>query len=66
MFRISNLTKVLEKNARGLKWKLLEVGLQRKKSEHGSMLERDRLIALGIFCLVMFSSLIGVISLEAA
>jgi hypothetical protein len=59
------LTKFLEKNASGLKWKLLEAKLEMKKSEHGFMMERDKLIALGIFGLMLFQNLTSVISLEA-
>ena len=64
--KIPNLTKFLEKNASVLKWKLLEVELKRKKSQHGSMIERDRLVTLDIFGLVLFPNIIGVISLEIA
>jgi hypothetical protein len=62
--KIPNLTKVLEKNAIVLKWKLLEIKLERKKSQYGSMIKRDRLVVLGIFDLVLFPSLTSVISLE--
>jgi hypothetical protein len=64
--KIPNLTNFLEKNASVLKWKLLEVELKRKTSQHGSMIERDRLVTLGIFGLVLFPSIMGVISLEVA
>jgi len=66
LLKIPHLSRFLEKNASGLKWKFLEVELERKKLQYGSMLERDRLIALGIYGLVLFPSLTGVISLEAA
>jgi len=64
LLKVPNLTKFLKKNASGLKWKLLEAELKRKRSEHGSMIEKDKLIALGIFGLVLFPSLTSVISLE--
>jgi hypothetical protein len=41
----------LEKNAIGLKWKFLEVELEKKSGS-----EEERLIALGIFGLVLFPS----------
>jgi len=66
LLKIPHLSRFLEKNGSGLKWKFLEVELERKKEQYRSMLERDRLIALGIYGLVLFPSLIGVISLEAA
>jgi len=66
LLKIPHLSRFLEKNGSGLKWKFLEVELEKKKEQYGSMLERDRLIALGIYGLVLFPSLIGVISLEAA
>jgi len=58
---ISNLEKFLEKNATGLKWRMLEIELEKK-----SGLEKERLITLGIFGIVLFSSHTGVVSLEAA
>jgi hypothetical protein len=61
LLRISNLEKFLEKNATGLKWRMLEIELEKK-----SGLEKERLIALGIFGLVLFPSQTGVVSLEAA
>jgi len=66
LLKIPNLTKFLEKDAIELKWKLLEVGLERKNLQHGSLIESDRLVALGIVGPVLFSSLTGVISLEVA
>jgi hypothetical protein len=53
--------KFLEKNATSLKWKMLEVELEKKSGS-----EKERLIALGMFGLVLFPSQTGVISLEAA
>jgi hypothetical protein len=61
LLRISNLEKFLEKNATGLKWRMLEIELEKK-----SGLEKERLIALGIFGLVLFPSQTGLVSLEAA
>jgi len=61
LLRISNLEKFLEKNATDLNWRMLEIDLEKK-----SGLEKDRLIALGIFGLVLFPSQTGVVSLEAA
>ena len=60
--QIFQLGKVfLEKNATGLKWRMLEIELEKK-----SGLEKERLIALGIFGLVLFPSQTGLVSLEAA
>jgi hypothetical protein len=66
LLKIPHLSRFLEKNGSGLKWKFLEVELEKKKEQCVSVLERDRLIALGIYGLVLFPSLKGVISLEAA
>ena len=66
LLKIPHLSRFLEKNGSGLKWKFLEVELEKKKEQYVSVLERDRLIALGIYGLVLFPSLKGVISLEAA
>jgi hypothetical protein len=61
LLRIFNLERSLEKNATGLKWKFLEVELEKKSGS-----EKERLIALGIFGLVLFPRKTGVISLDAA
>jgi hypothetical protein len=61
LLRIVNLEKFLEKNAIGLKWRMLEIELEKKSGS-----EKERLIALGIFGLVLFPSQTGVVSLEAA
>ena len=53
LLKIPHLSRFLEKNGSGLKWKFLEVELERKKEQYGSMLERDRLIALGIWSRVI-------------
>jgi hypothetical protein len=66
LLKIPHLSRFLEKNGSGLKWKFLEVELEKKKEQCVSVLVRDRLIALGIYGLVLFPSLKGVISLEAA
>ena len=50
----------MEKNGTGLKWRMLEFELEKK-----SRLEKERLIALGIFGLVLFPSQTGLVSLEA-
>jgi hypothetical protein len=55
LLRTSNLEKFLEKNATDLKWKMLETEL-----EKNSGLEKERLIALGMFGLVLFPSQTGV------
>ena len=59
LLRISDLERFLEKNVAGLKWKMLEFELEKKSGA-----EKERLIALGIFGLVLFPSQIGIISLE--
>ena len=59
LLRISNLEKFLEKNATGLKWRMLEIELEKK-----SGLEKERLIALGIFGLVLFPSQTGLVSMR--
>jgi hypothetical protein len=61
LLKIANLEKFLEKSAIGLKWRMLEIQMEKK-----SGLEKERLIALGIFGLVLFPSQTGVVSLEAA
>ena len=66
LLKIPYMSRFLEKNGSGLKWKFLEAELEKKKEQYVSVLERDRLIALGIYGLVLFPSLKGVISLEAA
>jgi len=60
LLRISNLEIFLEKNATGLKWRMLEIEPEKK-----SGLEKERLIAFGIFGLVLFPSQTGLVSLEA-
>jgi lipoprotein NlpI len=47
-----------------LKWKILEAELERNKSQHRSLIERYRLVVLDIFGLVLFPSLMSVISFE--
>ena len=59
LLRIFNLDKSLEKNATGLKWKLLKVELEKKSGS-----EKERLIGLGIFGLMLFPNKTGVISLD--
>jgi len=61
LLRIPNLEKSLEKKAAGLRWKMLELELEQKSGS-----EKERLIALGIFGLVLFPSRTGIVSLEAA
>ena len=61
LLRIPNLERSLEKKAAGLRWKMLESELEQKSGS-----EKERLIALGIFGLVLFPSRTGIISLEAA
>ena len=61
LLRISNLEKVLGKNDTSLKWRMLEIELEKKSGS-----EQERLIALGIFGLVLFPSQTGLVSLEAA
>jgi hypothetical protein len=60
LLRTSNLEFFLEKIAIGLKWKILEIELEKKSGS-----EKERLIALGIFGPVLFPSQTGVVSLEA-
>jgi len=59
LLRIPNLERFLEKKAAGLKWKTLEFELEQRSGS-----EKERLIALGIFDLVLFPSQTGVISLD--
>ena len=61
LLRIANLEKFFEKNATSLKCRMLEIELEKKSGS-----EKERLIALGIFGLVLFPSQTGVVSLEAA
>jgi len=46
LLRISNLEKFLENNATGLKWRMLEIELEKKLG-----LEKERLIALAYLAL---------------
>jgi hypothetical protein len=48
LLKFPYLDRFLEKNVSCLKWKLLEAELEKKKSEDGSVSERERLITLGI------------------
>ena len=59
LVRVSDLERFFEKNAAGLKWKMLEFELENKFKA-----EKERLIVLGIFGLVLFPSQTGIISLE--
>jgi hypothetical protein len=61
LLRISNLEKFLEKNATDLKWRMLEIELEKKSGSN-----KERLIALDIFGLVLFPNQTGVVSLETA
>jgi len=61
LLRITNLEKFLEKNATGLKWGMLEIELEKRSGS-----EKERLITLGIFGLMLFPSQTVVVSLEAA
>ena len=61
LLRIPSLERFLEKKVAGLKWKTLEFELEQRSGS-----EKERLIALGIFGLVLFPSWTGIISLEAA
>ena len=53
-------------NSGGLRWKRLEELLIAKKSNHVANLEVYRILALGIFGLILCPSTAGIISLEAA
>jgi hypothetical protein len=53
-------------NSGGLRWKRLEELLIAKKTNPGAKLEKHRILALGIFGLVLCPSTTGIISLEAA
>ena len=59
LLRIPNLERFLVKKVAGLKWKTLEFEL-----EQSSESEKERLIALDIFGLVLFPSRTSIISLE--
>ena len=61
LLRIPNMERFLEKKVAGLRWKTLELELEQKSGS-----EKERLIALGIFGLVLFPSRTSIISLEAA
>jgi len=60
LLRIANLENFLENKTTCLKWRMLEIELEKKSGS-----EKERLIALGIFGLVLFPSQTGVVSLEA-
>jgi hypothetical protein len=49
-----------------LKWKIIEEVFERRKNDSRFIEENGRILALGIFRLVLFPNLIGTNSLEAA
>jgi hypothetical protein len=53
-------------NSRGLSWKRLEELLIAKKANPSAKMEKHKILALGIFGLVLYPSTTGIISLEAA
>ena len=73
---IEELTKLLgihqmslyreKNNSGGLRWKRLEELLIAKKSNPNAKLEEYRILALGLFRLILCPSTTGIISLEAA
>ena len=64
LLKIPNPIKFLKKNVSVWKWKILEAELERNKSQHGSLIKRYRLVTFDIFDLVLFPSLMSVISFE--
>jgi len=65
LIKVLDLHKILEKSVTGLKWKMIEEVLKKRKNKSRFVKEMGRILALGIFRLVLFPNLTGIISLEA-
>lgn len=64
LIKVPDLYKILEKSATSLKWKMIEELFKRRKNDSKYVEKKGRIVALGIFELVLFPKLIGIISLE--
>jgi len=64
LIKVPDLYKILEKSATSLKWKMIEELFKRRKNDSKYVEEKGKIVALGIFELVLFPKLIGIISLE--
>ena len=66
LLEIPQLNLYREKNnSRGLRWKRLEELLNAKKANLGAKIEKYRILALGMYGLVLYPSTTGITSLEA-
>jgi hypothetical protein len=66
LIKVPDLHKILEKSATCLKWKMIEEVFERRKNYSRFVKKKSKTFALGIFTLVLFPNLTGIISLEAA
>jgi hypothetical protein len=64
LIRVSNLYKILEKSVTDLKWKMIEDAFKMRKNDSRFVEENGRILALGIFRLVLFPNLTRIICLE--
>jgi hypothetical protein len=58
LIKVPNLHNILEKSANGLKWKMIEEVFERRKNDSRFFEKNGRILALGIFGLVLFPNLI--------
>jgi hypothetical protein len=66
LIKVPNLHKILEKNATGLKWKIIKMVFKRRKNDSRFVEEKSIILALRVFGLLLFPNPTGIISLEAA
>ena len=64
--KVPNLHKILEKSDNGLKWKMIKQVFKKRKNDSRFVEEKGIILALGIFRLMLFPNLTGIISLVAA
>ena len=64
LIRVSSLHKILEKSVTDLKWKMIEEVFKIRTNDSRFVEENGRILALGIFRLVLFPNLIRIICLE--
>jgi hypothetical protein len=65
LVKVPNLHKILEKSASGMKWKMIEEVFERRKNDSRFFEKKGKIVALGIFGLVLFPNLTKIISLKA-
>jgi len=66
LIKVPNLHKILEKSDNGLKWRKIEEVFEKRKNDSRFVEENGIILALGIFRLVLFPNLTGIINLKAA